>query len=46
MPKENASLGFRIKKVDETRNNFLEKLKHNDLISKNSQKSAQGFKLL
>ena len=30
MKKENAGLDFRFKKIDETRNCFLEEVKHND----------------
>ena len=32
--KRNVSLDLRLKKIDETRNNFSEEVKHNDLMSK------------
>ena len=31
MAKENVSLDFRLKEIDETRNYYLEQIKHNDL---------------
>ena len=40
MAKE-ASLEFRFKKVDETRNYLLEEIKHNDLISKKYEKTCK-----
>ena len=32
---EEASLEFRLRKIDETRNYILDQIKHNDLISEN-----------
>ena len=32
---EEASLEFRLKRIDEARNHLLDKIKHNDLMSKN-----------
>ena len=43
MAKENVSLEFSFKKIDETRNDLLEEIEHNDLMSKNHKK---GFKIL
>ena len=40
---EKASLGFRLRKIDETRNYLVDEIKHNDLISKKDQKTV--FKL-
>ena len=31
--KRNVSLDLRLKKIDETRNNFSEEVEHNDLMS-------------
>ena len=31
---EEASLEFRLRKIDETRNDLLDKMKHNDLMNK------------
>ena len=36
---EAASLEFRLRKVDEKRNYLLDKIKHNDLMSKNYKKA-------
>ena len=40
---EKASLGFRLRKIYETRNYLVDEIKHNDLISKKDQKTV--FKL-
>ena len=42
MANENISLEFRLKEIDKTINRFIEKIKQNDLISKNG---LQDFKL-
>ena len=34
MTKESISLDFRLKEIDETRNYFLDEIKHNELMSK------------
>ena len=34
MEEENPGLDFRLKRIDETKNYFLEEVKHNELISK------------
>ena len=34
-----TSFGFRLKKIDETRNYFLEEIKHNDLMSEKHKKT-------
>ena len=34
-------LEFRLKKLDETRNYFLEEIKHNDLMSKKHKKTCK-----
>ena len=39
MTKENVSLNFRLKKIDETRKNILYEVKHNALMSKKRKKS-------
>ena len=36
-----TSLEFRLKKIDGTRNYLLEKIKHNDLISKKDKKTCK-----
>ena len=38
---EEASLGFRLRKIDETRNYFLEEIKHNDLMSEKYKKTCK-----
>ena len=38
---EKASLEFRFKRIDETRNNLLEDIKHNDLISEKYKKTCK-----
>ena len=38
MTKENVSLNFRLKKIDETRKNILDEVKHNALMSKKHKK--------
>ena len=38
-----ASLNFRFKKIDETRNDFLEKIKQDQLISKNHIKVCKAL---
>ena len=38
---EEASLEFRLRKVDLTRNNLLEEIKHNDLISEKCKKTCK-----
>ena len=38
---EKASLEFRLKKIDETRNNLLEDIKHNDLMSEKYKKTCK-----
>ena len=38
---EEASLEFRFKKIDETRNYLLDELKHNDLISEKYKKTCK-----
>ena len=38
MVEENISQEFRLKKIDETRNNFLEEIEQNELRSKNYKK--------
>ena len=37
---EKASLGFRLRKIDETRNYLVDEIKHNDLMSKKDQKDS------
>ena len=36
-----SSLEFRLKRVDETKNYLLEKIKHNDLVSEKYKKSCK-----
>ena len=43
MAKENASLDFRLKKIDETRNYLLEEIKQNELMSKRHKKVFLTF---
>ena len=38
---EEASLDFRLRKIDETRNNLLDEIKHNDLISEKYKKTCK-----
>ena len=38
---EKASLVFRLRKIDETRNNLLEEIKHNDLMSEKYKKTCK-----
>ena len=38
MSRENVSLDFRLKKIDETRNYLLEEIKHNNLMSEKHKK--------
>ena len=41
MEKENASLAFEFKKIDEKRNYFLEEIKHNKSISKKHKRTCK-----
>ena len=43
MAEENASFNFKLKKFDETRNNLLEEIKHNELISKKHKKRCRAL---
>ena len=38
---EEASMEFRLRKLDETRNYFLDKIKHSDLMSENYKKTGE-----
>ena len=38
---EEASLEFRLRKIDETRNYLLEEIKHNDLMSEKYKKTCK-----
>ena len=38
MSRENVSLDFRLKTIDETRNYLLEEIKHNNLMSEKHKK--------
>ena len=40
MAKQNVSIDFRLKKIDETRNYLLEKIKQNDLMSQKHKKAS------
>ena len=40
MAKENASLEFRLKKIDETKSHLLEEIKDHDLMCKKHKKSC------
>ena len=40
MEKHFPSLDFRLKEIDETRNYFLEKIKHSELVSKKHKKTC------
>ena len=44
MAKE-ASLKFRLKKIDETKNYILEEIKHNNLMSQKYKKTCKYIKL-
>ena len=37
---EKASLEFRLRKIDQTRNYLLDEIKHNDLMSKSVRRHA------
>ena len=41
MVKENISQEFRLKNIDETRNNFLEEIEKNQLIVESKKRFAQ-----
>ena len=41
MQKENGSLNYRLKSIDETRKYFLEEIKHNELIRKKNRKTCK-----
>ena len=41
MEEKNTSLDFRLKKINETRNYFLEEIKHNELINKKHNKTCK-----
>ena len=43
MSRENVSLDFRLKKIDETRNYLLEEIKHNELMSKKHKKVRRAL---
>ena len=43
MSKENVSLNLVLKKIDETRNQLLEEIKHNDLISEKHKKVCKDL---
>ena len=38
---EEASLKFKLRKIDETRTYFLDEIKHNDLMSKKYKKTCK-----
>ena len=40
MAKENASLEFRLKKIDKTKRHLLEEIKHHNLMCKKRKKSC------
>ena len=40
---EIASLEFRLRKIDETRNYLVDEIKYNDLISKKDQKTVSKY---
>ena len=46
LERENASLNFRLKKTDKTRNYYLEEIKHNELISKKHEKICKLWIML
>ena len=43
MVKKNASLDLRLKKLDETRHYFLEKIKHNDAMSEKYKEACRAL---
>ena len=43
MGNENTTFEFRFKKIAETRNQFLEEVKHNELISKKRKKTCKNL---
>ena len=43
MERKNAILEFRLKKIDETRDNFLEEINHNELTSENLKRSRRNL---
>ena len=43
MAKENVSLDFRLKKIDETRNYLLDEIKHNNLTSEKRKRRCGPF---
>ena len=43
MGKENLSLDFRQKQLDETRNFFLDEIKHNDLMSEKHKEMCRAL---
>ena len=43
MKEENAVFDIRLKKLDERKNNFLEEMKRNELISKKRTKTFTNF---
>ena len=45
MVEENISQEFRLEKIDQTRNYFLEEIKQNELISEKAQKDLYNSKL-
>ena len=45
MVEENISQEFRLKKIDQTKNYFLEEIKQNELMSKKAQKDLCYSKL-
>ena len=45
MPEENMNQELRIKKTDERRNDLIEEIKPNELMSKKHKKSLQSFEL-
>ena len=40
MVEENRSPKFRLRKIDETRNYFLEEIKHNELMNRKDKKES------
>ena len=40
---EEASLEFRLRKIDETRNYVLDEIKHNDLMSEKYKKTCKDL---
>ena len=45
MTEENMSQGFRLKNIEETRNNFVEEINLNVLMSKKHKETLQRFEL-